>query len=160
MECLAGIPGSTGATPIQNVGAYGQEIAETLDSVLVLDRQPERSGRSGRTTAGSGTHERVQARARALGRAGGDVALRRARAGGADPLAELARALGVQPGDSPPPARVRDAVLALRRGKGMVLDPADRDTYSVGSFFTNPILPRGRALPGRRAVVPARGTGP
>jgi UDP-N-acetylmuramate dehydrogenase len=145
VECLAGIPGSTGATPIQNVGAYGQEIAETLDSVLVLDRHTGEVRALGPDECGFGY--RTSAFKREPGRwivLEVMFALRRGELGAPIRYAELARVLGVQPGDSPPPARVRDAVLALRRGKGMVLDPADRDTYSVGSFFTNPILPPDR----------------
>jgi UDP-N-acetylmuramate dehydrogenase len=145
VECLAGIPGSVGATPIQNVGAYGQEVAQTVSAVRVLDR----ADGAVRTLAPGecGFTYRSSAFKREPGRwvvLEVTLALRRGELGAPIRYAELARALGVQPGDSPPPARVRDAVLALRRGKGMVLDPADRDTYSVGSFFTNPILSPGR----------------
>jgi UDP-N-acetylmuramate dehydrogenase len=141
VECLAGIPGSTGATPIQNVGAYGQEVAGTVLAVRVLDRAtgvieelaPEGCGFGYRTSA----FKRTPGRWAVL-----DVALRLERGSESAPIryAELARALGVEIGARAPLAAVREAVLALRRGKGMVLDPGDHDTWSAGSFFTNPFV--------------------
>jgi UDP-N-acetylmuramate dehydrogenase len=142
VECLAGIPGSVGATPIQNVGAYGQEVSETLVAVRALDRRtgavrdlaPADCGFGYRTSAFKREPGRwVVLRASfALEHAGGRSRPVR--------YAELARTLGVEPGATPTVAEVREAVLALRRGKGMVIDPADPDTASAGSFFTNPIL--------------------
>ena len=141
IECLAGIPGSVGATPIQHVGAYGQEVADTLVSVRVLDRSrdtidelgPEDCGFTYRSSAFKREPGRwvVLSVAYALDRS---VASRPVR------YAELARALDVEPGGAAPLPAVRDAVLALRRSKGMVLDPADPDSVSAGSFFTNPVL--------------------
>ena len=141
LEALSGIPGQVGATPIQNVGAYGAEVGDVIESVEVLDR---RTGRVGRLTAaecGFGYRTSVLKR---------DpnhwVVLTVRFVLPLDDLsapvryAELARTLGVDVGERVPLARVRDAVLALRRGKGMVLDAADHDTWSAGSFFTNPIL--------------------
>ncbi|WP_327234995.1 UDP-N-acetylmuramate dehydrogenase [Streptomyces sp. NBC_01317] len=142
IECLAGIPGSAGATPIQNVGAYGQEVSSTLTEVVAYDRAARETVTL--TNAGcafSYRHSRfkedparyVVLRVRfALEDAGGLSA----------PLkyAETARALGVEPGERVPAALARDTVLKLRAGKGMVLDPEDHDTWSAGSFFTNPIL--------------------
>jgi UDP-N-acetylmuramate dehydrogenase len=141
IECLAGIPGSVGATPIQNVGAYGQEVAETIASVRVLDRrtgavgelEPEACGFSYRSSA----FKREPGRWVVLSVT---YALRRSAVSGPVRYAELARALGVPVGGTAPLAAVRDAVLELRRRKGMVLDPADPDTRSAGSFFTNPVL--------------------
>jgi UDP-N-acetylmuramate dehydrogenase len=154
LECLSGIPGSTGATPIQNVGAYGQEVSDTVSAVRVLDRPtgvvealpPEACGFGYRTSA----FKREPGRRVVL-----DVtfALRRDPHGAPIRYAELARALGVQPGATAPLAEVREAVLALRRGKGMVLDGEDRDTWSVGSFFTNPFVPPG-ALPDGAPAFP------
>jgi UDP-N-acetylmuramate dehydrogenase len=139
-ECLSGIPGSVGATPIQNVGAYGQEVAETVRSVRVLERAtgtieelaPADCDFAYRSSAFKRTDRWVVlAVTFALRRAAGSQPLR---------YAELARALDLEPGARAPLGEVREAVLALRRGKGMVLDPADPDTISAGSFFMNPIL--------------------
>jgi UDP-N-acetylmuramate dehydrogenase len=137
IECLSGIPGSVGATPIQNVGAYGQEVSDTIVAVRALDRRggaivdlaPQACDFGYRTSAfkrDPGRHVvlRVSFALQASDRA------RPIRYG------ELARAVG----EEPTLQAVRDAVLALRRGKGMVLDPADPDTFSAGSFFTNPVL--------------------
>jgi UDP-N-acetylmuramate dehydrogenase len=139
-ECLSGIPGSTGATPIQNVGAYGQEVSETVEWVRVLDRStgrvetlpPEACGFAYRSSAFKGDDRRVVLA----------VAFRLERSERSGPLAyaELARRLDVAIGGTAPLADVRAAVLELRRGKGMVIDPDDPDSVSVGSFFTNPIL--------------------
>ncbi|MFF7332750.1 UDP-N-acetylmuramate dehydrogenase [Streptomyces sp. NPDC008150] len=142
VECLAGIPGSTGATPVQNVGAYGQEVSATITEVTAYDR------REGRTVALTNEecaftyrHSRFKADPDRY------VVLRvRFELQDADGLsaplryAETARALGVEAGDRVPLAAARETVLKLRAGKGMVLDPEDHDTWSAGSFFTNPIL--------------------
>jgi len=141
VESLSGIPGSIGATPIQNVGAYGQEVAETVVSVRVLDR--ERDGVDELPAADCGFAYRSSAFKRTPGRwvvLAVTFALERRQLSGPLTYAELARTLGVQPGEGAPLAEVREAVLGLRRGKGMVLDPDDPDTVSAGSFFTNPIL--------------------
>ena len=140
VECLSGIPGSTGATPIQNVGAYGQEVATTVVSVRAFDREqdgvvelsPEECRFRYRTSV-----FRRNPRWVVLG-----VTFELVRSGTALPLryAELARALDAQPGDTPPLREVREAVLDLRSGKGMVVQETDPDSVSVGSFFTNPIL--------------------
>ena len=140
LECLAGIPGLTGATPVQNVGAYGQEVADTIIRVDAYDRVadevctlgPEDCGFGYRDSLFKHTDRWVVLR----------VAFALARTGKSAPIryAELARALGVELGQVAPLADVRSAVLDLRRAKGMVVDLADRDTWSVGSFFTNPVL--------------------
>ncbi|WP_408635627.1 UDP-N-acetylmuramate dehydrogenase [Phytohabitans suffuscus] len=140
IECLSGIPGSAGATPIQNVGAYGQEVAETITAVRVLDRTtgerlvmgPEECGFAYRASVFKHNDRWLVL----------SVDFRLARSPESAPVryGELARALGVEIGDRVPLADARAAVLALRAGKGMVLDPADPDTRSVGSFFTNPVL--------------------
>jgi UDP-N-acetylmuramate dehydrogenase len=144
VECLAGIPGSVGATPIQNVGAYGQEVAQTVSAVRVLDRAdgavrtlaPGECGFTYRSSAFKREPGRwvVLAVSFALEASEGSAPIR---------YPELARALGVEVGARAPLADVREAVLALRRGKGMVLDPDDPDTVSAGSFFTNPVLDTG-----------------
>ncbi|WP_229051920.1 UDP-N-acetylmuramate dehydrogenase [Aeromicrobium sp. Leaf350] len=141
VEALAGIPGSVGATPIQNVGAYGQEVAQTIVRVRTWDRHEgairtltaDQCGfgyRTSRFKAEPGRHVVLDVAFQLrLGSLGAPVA-----------YAELARTLGVEVGERAPAERVREAVLALRRGKGMVLDPDDHDTWSAGSFFTNPVL--------------------
>ncbi|HCA87045.1 MAG TPA: UDP-N-acetylenolpyruvoylglucosamine reductase [Streptomyces sp.] len=142
VECLAGIPGSAGATPIQNVGAYGQEVASTITEVIAYDRRSGETVTLPNADCGfSYRHSRFKAdparfvvlRVRfALEDAGGLSAPVR--------YAETARALGVEPGERAPADAVRETVLRLRSGKGMVLDPEDHDTWSAGSFFTNPVL--------------------
>ena len=141
IEALSGIPGTAGAAPIQNIGAYGQELGETLVGLDFLD-------------FGSGEVERLAAselrlgyRTSALkrGRLGIvlGVELRLAASGGLSlPIAyaQLATALGVELGARVPLAEVRATVLALRASKGMIWDPADPDSISAGSFFTNPIV--------------------
>ena len=139
-ECLSGIPGSTGATPIQNVGAYGQEVSETVESVRVLDRA------SGQIVELSAEQCGFRYRSRIFKHRDRHVVLavtfrlRESDVSGPLRYAELARALDVPVGGSAPLGEVREAVLALRRRKGMVIDPADPDSVSAGSFFTNPIL--------------------
>jgi UDP-N-acetylmuramate dehydrogenase len=142
IEALSGIPGSVGATPIQNVGAYGQEVSQTIASVRVWDRTLRGvrtfanadcgfGYRTSRFKADPGRHVVLSV----------TFQLRPGSLGGPVGYAELARALGVEVGERAPLADVRRAVLALRGGKGMVLDPADHDTWSAGSFFTNPVVP-------------------
>jgi UDP-N-acetylmuramate dehydrogenase len=139
VEALSGIPGLVGATPVQNVGAYGQEVADTVTRVDVLDR------RTGGTRPMTAAECRFGYRDSLFKHTDRYVVLRvefTLRAGDkSGPLryAELARAVG----DIAPLADVRRAVLELRAGKGMVLDAADHDTWSAGSFFTNPVLPAG-----------------
>jgi UDP-N-acetylmuramate dehydrogenase len=141
IEALSGIPGLVGATPIQNVGAYGQEVAQTVASVRCWDRRAgevrtlfAHDCRFGyRTSRFKEEPDRWVVLEVVLQLRLGDLST---------PIgyAELARRLGIEVGDRAPLADVRDAVLALRRDKGMVLDPTDHDTWSAGSFFTNPVL--------------------
>jgi UDP-N-acetylmuramate dehydrogenase len=151
IEALSGIPGSVGATPIQNVGAYGQEVADTVASVRTWDRVD----RAQRTFAASdcGFGYRSSRFKREPDRFVVLAVTFQFRLGELSEqvrYAELARALGVQVGDRALTSEVRDAVLRLRRGKGMVLDEGDHDTWSAGSFFTNPVLEpeAARGLPG------------
>jgi UDP-N-acetylmuramate dehydrogenase len=138
IECLAGIPGTAGATPVQNVGAYGQEVAETIARVRVFDRRggavaelaPEACGFAYRDSV----FKREPGRFVVLG-----VSYRLGRA--TAPQIRYAELRAAVASDNPPTlARVRAAVLSLRRRKSMVLDPADANRRSVGSFFTNPVL--------------------
>jgi UDP-N-acetylmuramate dehydrogenase len=151
IECLSGIPGLAGATPIQNVGAYGQEVSQTILTVRVFDRQAGDVVTLNSAQCGFGYRTSMLKRA-AAGLATGryivlDVTFGLGRSSPPGPALsapvrypELAGTLGVAQGDQVPLEEAREAVLALRRGKGMVLDPADPDTRSAGSFFTNPIL--------------------
>ena len=174
LECLSGIPGLAGATPIQNVGAYGQEVAQTLVSVRGYDR--ERGEVADLTAADCGFGYRTSAFKRSLrswagAGSGGPgvtgrfvvlgVTFRLERSPRSAPVryAELARALGVSEGGRAPLGEVRSAVLALRRGKGMVLDDADPDTRSAGSFFTNPVLDPAAFAELERAVAASFGPG-
>jgi UDP-N-acetylmuramate dehydrogenase len=143
LECLTGIPGSAGATPIQNVGAYGQEVAETISAVRVFDRltgtveelPPRACGFRYRTSVFRHDDRRVVlAVAFDLERSTASMPIR---------YAQLAAALGVRVSERAPLAEARAAVLTLRRAKGMVVDPADPDSVSAGSFFMNPVLDAG-----------------
>ncbi|ANI37912.1 UDP-N-acetylmuramate dehydrogenase [Mycolicibacterium vaccae] len=140
LECLSGIPGSAGATPVQNVGAYGAEVADTVARVRLLDR------RTGEDRWVPPDFLRFGYRTSILKHSADWVVLEVEflldSEGRSAPLryGELAAALGAEPGERTDPARVRAAVLELRARKGMVLDDADHDTWSVGSFFTNPVL--------------------
>jgi UDP-N-acetylmuramate dehydrogenase len=142
VEALSGIPGSVGATPIQNVGAYGQEVADTIARVRTWDRVDRRHrtffpadcGFGYRTSRFKQDPERHVVLSVSFQLRFGDL-------GAPVRYAELARTLGVEQGERAPLAEVRKAVLALRAGKGMVLDEADPDTWSAGSFFTNPVVP-------------------
>ncbi|MEV4253449.1 UDP-N-acetylmuramate dehydrogenase [Spirillospora sp. NPDC049652] len=141
VECLSGIPGRVGATPIQNVGAYGQDVSETVVEVRAYDRRSETivtlSREDCRFTYRNSLFKQTPDRYVVLGVT---YALRESDDSQPIAYAELARRLGTEPGGRVPLKEAREAVLELRRGKGMVLDPADPDTRSAGSFFTNPIL--------------------
>jgi UDP-N-acetylmuramate dehydrogenase len=158
LECLSGIPGRAGATPIQNVGAYGQEVAETITLVRAYDRargdvvelRARDFGFGYRTSAFKRSARSVAALDGWGGFTGNFVVLNVVFLLDRNPLSrpvryrELARHLGIAEGERAPLGDVRAAVLGLRRGKGMVLDQRDPDTRSVGSFFTNPILDAGQ----------------
>ncbi|MEV8318863.1 UDP-N-acetylmuramate dehydrogenase [Streptomyces sp. NPDC059900] len=142
IECLAGIPGSAGATPIQNVGAYGQEVSSTITEVIAYDRKThETVAVTNAECAFSYRHSRFKAEPDRFVVLRVRFALEDAQ-GMSAPLKypETARTLGVAAGDRVPAAVARETVLKLRAGKGMVLDPEDHDSWSAGSFFTNPIL--------------------
>lgn len=159
LEALSGIPGSVGASPVQNIGAYGQELSDALVGIEFLDEGADeprfmaaaelelgyrtsvlKQGLRGVVVAVELALHDTDAEREVLGEALGT------------PVAygQLAQALGVQLGDRVPIAQVREAVLALRSGKGMVLDDDDPDSVSAGSFFTNPIVSEhvARTLPG------------
>lgn len=154
VECLSGIPGSVGATPIQNVGAYGQDVAETVVGVRAYDR------RSGEVVELDREACAFAYRSSAFKREPGRwvvlaVSFALERSADSKPVryVELARALGISVGARAPLGDVREAVLGLRRAKGMVVDPADPDSVSAGSFFTNPTLTWGQFRELERRVV-------
>jgi len=142
IEALSGIPGTAGATPIQNVGAYGQEVSQTVARVRTWDRKLRgiRTWAAGdcgfgyRTSRFKRDPERFVVLSTTFQFGLGDL-------GAPVQYAELASALGIATGERAPARDVREAVLALRRSKAMVLDPDDHDTWSTGSFFTNPVVP-------------------
>jgi UDP-N-acetylmuramate dehydrogenase len=143
LECLSGIPGLAGATPIQNVGAYGQEVSQTITQVRVYHRDTqkifnipnEQCDFGYRTSRFRGVAAFVVLSVTfSLAVQTQSVPVR---------YAELAAALGVSVGDQVPGPQARAAVIELRQRKGMVIDPADPDTRSVGSFFVNPVLDGG-----------------
>jgi len=142
LECLSGIPGLAGATPIQNVGAYGQEVSETITQVRTYDRVTGQTCIFPNERCGFGYRTSVFKRDDARRHVVLSVTFRLAEQAASMPLRypELAAALGVAPGDQVASTEVRSAVIDLRRGKGMVIDAADPDTRSVGSFFVNPVL--------------------
>ncbi|WP_431831180.1 UDP-N-acetylmuramate dehydrogenase [Corynebacterium pseudodiphtheriticum] len=137
LECLSGIPGSAGATPVQNVGAYGAEIADVLTRVQLLDRS-------------TGAVEWVPASALDLAYRYSNLKFTsrgvvlavefQLRTDGLSAPLRFGQLAG-EPGQRRDPAEVREEVLGLRRSKGMVHDSADHDTWSAGSFFTNPVVP-------------------
>ncbi|GAB3582347.1 UDP-N-acetylmuramate dehydrogenase [Calidifontibacter terrae] len=140
VESLSGIPGLAGATPVQNVGAYGQEVAQTIAQVRVYDRHRQEV----RTFANADCrftyrHSIFKGTSRFVVL---DVLFQLRTTELSQPIAyaDLAAGLGVEQGARVPLADAREAVLAQRRKRGMVLDPDDHDTWSCGSFFTNPIL--------------------
>ena len=149
IEALSGIPGSTGATPVQNVGASGQEVAQTIVAVRVYDRVEKRERTLSPAECGFGYRD-----SRLKQDPGRLVVLEVTFALDASELSrpigytELACRLGIEVGDRAGLGAVRSAVIELRRGKGMVLDPADPDSRSAGSFFTNPIVAVERAAHG------------
>lgn len=174
IEALSGIPGFAGAAPVQNIGAYGTELSDVLHSIRFLDRF------AGGVRTITADELELSYRDSAIKRGLEGVVLsidlvlgegsRRARHGdGEGPVlsapiayAQLANALGVELGARVPLADVRREVLRLRASKGMVLDPADHDTWSSGSFFTNPIVSErfSRTLPEHAPRFPVGGAEP
>jgi UDP-N-acetylmuramate dehydrogenase len=146
IEALSGIPGATGATPVQNVGAYGSDVSQTIAAVRTWDRHRNAVQTFTSSELKFGYRDSILKQTTVncspryvvltvefqlpLGRMSAPIR-----------YAELARSLGVEPGQRAYSNDVRREVLRLRASKGMVLDPADRDTYSTGSFFTNPVVP-------------------
>lgn len=148
LEALSGIPGTVGAAPVQNIGAYGAELADTFASARVWDRERQAVRTLMLLELGFGYRTSVIKRSLASGYGPTpryvvlDVTVQMRFGTRSAPIryAQLADALGEEVGGTAPIAEVRDAVLALRASKGMVLDAADHDTWSAGSFFTNPVI--------------------
>ncbi len=165
LEALSGIPGAVGATPVQNVGAYGAEVAQVLTRARVYDRQAKqerwlsnaelefsyRDSLIKRSTTVPGSPRYVVLAV--------EFELERSQLSAPIRYAELAKHLNVAVGERAPATHVRAMVLALRAGKGMVLDPSDHDTWSTGSFFTNPIVAPevAETLPADAPRFPAEG---
>lgn len=187
VEALSGIPGTVGAAPVQNIGAYGQEVSGVVASVRTWDRATGRRRTLALSELGFGYRTSVLKRSMRSSESEGpwyptpryvvlEVHLMMRLGSLSAPVgyAELARRLGVQVGERAPSAAVREAVLELRAGKGMLLDGVggaptpDHDRWSAGSFFTNPVLPADLAdeLPDDaprypvRSATPATSTGP
>ena len=186
LECLSGIPGLAGATPIQNVGAYGQEVADTITRVRAYDRATAEVVDLAAADCGFGYRTSAFKRSITAPAVTGrfvvlEVTFQLTSDQLSRPLryAELAAALGLDParadaarpdrarpddggqdeGARAPLGDVRSAVLQLRRSKGMVLDPADPDSRSAGSFFTNPVLDAAQFAALRRVVDERSGPG-
>lgn len=145
IEALSGIPGTTGATPMQNVGAYGQEVSQTIARVKVYDREAARRTSFAFADLQFGYRDSMLKRSTVNGSPRYvvlEVQFQFTHGDLSKPIryGQLAQHLGVEVNQRSPMTAVREAVLALRAGKGMVLDAEDRDTYSTGSFFTNPIV--------------------
>jgi UDP-N-acetylmuramate dehydrogenase len=140
LECMSGIPGLVGATPMQNVGAYGQEVSDTVVAVQVFDRHtgrfdtmlPAQCEFAYRHSVFRGSDRWIIV----------EVAFKLPRRADSAPIKypELCRALGIEVGGTAPLAHVRQTVIALRKVKGMVVDAEDPESRSAGSFFTNPIV--------------------
>jgi UDP-N-acetylmuramate dehydrogenase len=156
VECLSGIPGSTGATPIQNVGAYGQEVSETIATVEALDRTTGLvrtfTNAECRFAYRSSLFKNVERERWIV--LGVTFRLKRGGAGSAR-YPELRQYLEERGQSAENLRDVREAVIAIRRRKGMVLDPADPDTRSDGSFFMNPIVPASDVPPIEMPRFPA-----
>jgi UDP-N-acetylmuramate dehydrogenase len=146
IEALSGIPGATGATPVQNVGAYGSDVSQTIAAVRTWDRHRNAVQTFTSSELKFGYRDSILKQTTVNGSPRYVVLtvefqLPLGRMSAPIRYAELARSLGVEPGQRAYSNDVRREVLRLRASKGMVLDPADRDTYSTGSFFTNPVVP-------------------
>lgn len=149
LECLSGIPGTVGAAPVQNIGAYGADAAGVIASVRTLDRNTGSQRTFFLSDLNFGYRHSVLKESINSGKWGKspqwivldvDFHLRRATLGEPIRYAQLAQYLGVELGERVPASQVRQGVLELRKSKGMILDDSDRDTFSLGSFFTNPVI--------------------
>nr|WP_218063425.1 UDP-N-acetylmuramate dehydrogenase [Arthrobacter wenxiniae] len=159
LEALSGIPGLTGATPVQNVGAYGADVSQTIAAVRVWDREKDAVHTFTNSELGFGYRDSLIKQTTVNGSPRHVVLtvefqLPLGRMSAPVKYAELARRLGVEVGKRANSLQLRRTVLELRAAKGMVLDPGDRDTWSTGSFFTNPVVTAAEA-----ATLPADAPG-
>ncbi|MEQ1896576.1 MAG: UDP-N-acetylmuramate dehydrogenase [Vicinamibacterales bacterium] len=141
-ECLSGIPGSVGATPVQNVGAYGQEVSQVIEAVEAVDRG---TGEAVTFPLGECVFAYRASRFRSADRDRYIIVGVRfgfGREAGAYTYPDLTRELAARHVQRPVPGDVREAVLGIRRAKSMVVDPTDPNTRSAGSFFLNPVIDR------------------
>ncbi|MGA1310484.1 MAG: UDP-N-acetylmuramate dehydrogenase [Candidatus Nanopelagicales bacterium] len=143
IETLSGIPGTVGATPIQNVGAYGSEVKSTIKSVQIVD------GSTGKIRQLTNEDLKFGYRTSSLKNMQSKFIienvtfrLKKSKESNLTNYPEVAKFLNVNPGSFVPIKELRKAIIEIRKSKGMVLDPKDCDTYSVGSFFINPVLPK------------------
>ena len=141
LETLSGIPGTVGASPIQNIGAYGHEVSEFVTRVRTYDRQ-EKELKTFTKSECQFSYRNSYFKAHPGRYVVLDVQFQIRRGEYSDPITylELAKKLGVEMGDKAPVVATRQAVLELRASKGMLLSPEDHDSWSAGSFFTNPII--------------------
>jgi UDP-N-acetylmuramate dehydrogenase len=145
LEALSGIPGSVGASPIQNIGAYGAELSDTLVAIDYLDFLTGERARIPAPDLGLGYRTSAMKEGRQGVVLAVEFRLQRSELSAPIGYAQLASALGAELGERRPAREVRDAVLRLRASKGMVLSDTDPDSVSTGSFFTNPIVGGGFA---------------
>jgi UDP-N-acetylmuramate dehydrogenase len=141
LETLSGIPGTVGASPIQNIGAYGHEVSEFITRVRTYDRQ-EKALKTFTNSECQFSYRNSLFKSHPGRYVVLDVQFQIRRGEFSDPITylELAKKLGIQPGDKAPVVATRQAVLELRASKGMLLSSEDHDSWSAGSFFTNPII--------------------
>jgi UDP-N-acetylmuramate dehydrogenase len=159
VEALSGIPGTVGAVPIQNVGAYGQEVAETIAQVHAYDRIERRTRTMAAAECGFGYRTSLFKQSPGRFVVGAvTFQFKLGNVGAPVQYAEVARSLGLEIGERTQASQVRAAVLALRTAKGMVLNTDDHDTWSAGSFFTNPFVDPSGLPEGAPAFPQADGT--
>jgi len=141
LETLSGIPGTVGAAPIQNIGAYGHEVAEFITRVRTYDRQ-EKALKTFTNSECQFSYRNSYFKAHPGRYVVLEVQFQIRRREFSDPITyvELSKKLGIEPGEKAPVAATRAAVLELRASKGMLLKNDDHDSWSAGSFFTNPII--------------------
>ena len=152
-EPLSGIPGTVGGAPVQNVGAFGTVTSQLLTSVTVYDRHTGEVSEWPNDRCGFGSHR--QSAFKHTDRylvLRVSYQLRRSRQSGPVHYADIVQRLGIEPGATADTGDLRQAVLAARTARGSILDPADHDTWSVGSFFINPVLDR---VPPQAAASPS-----